>query len=59
MNEIGKEVMKMERAFNQAAGFTKAHDRLPDFFREEELPPHHLVFDVPQEEIDRFWEEFE
>jgi aldehyde:ferredoxin oxidoreductase len=59
MNELGKEVLKTERAFNEAAGLIKAHDRVPDFFRYEKLPPHNLTFDVPQEEIDRFWEELE
>jgi aldehyde:ferredoxin oxidoreductase len=59
INELGKEVLKTERAFNEAAGLTRAHDRLPDFFRYEKLPPHNLTFDVPQEDIDRFWEELE
>lgn len=59
INELGKEVMRTERAFNEAAGLTKAHDQIPDFFRHEKLPPHNLTFDVPQEEIDRFWEELE
>jgi aldehyde:ferredoxin oxidoreductase len=48
----GKEIMKGERAFNEAAGFTSVHDRLPDFFKEKKLPPHNTVFDVPDEEMD-------
>ena len=27
-------------AFNKAAGFTAADDQLPDFFKNEPLPPH-------------------
>lgn len=59
IDKLGKQVMKTERRFNEAAGFSQAHDRLPDFFRYEKLPPFDLVFDVPQEEMDRFWEEVE
>jgi aldehyde:ferredoxin oxidoreductase len=50
--EIGRETLQAERAFNQAAGFTTADDRLPDFFRTEELAPHNATFDVPDEELD-------
>jgi len=59
ITDLGKEVMKTERAFNLAAGFNKVHDRIPDFFRTEKLPPLNSVCDVPQEEIDLFWEELE
>lgn len=37
--EIGKEVLKMERDFNLAAGFTQDDDDLPEFFYDEQLPP--------------------
>ena len=53
MIQMGKEIIKMERAFNEAAGFTKAHDRLPEFMKYEKLPPHNVVFDVPDEELDK------
>jgi len=49
---IGKNVLKLEREFNQKAGFTPADDRLPEFFKIETLPPHNEVFDVPDEELD-------
>lgn len=54
---IGKEVMKDERDFNRKAGWSEANDDLPEFFREEPLPPYNLVYDVPKEEMDRFWDE--
>lgn len=54
--ELGKEVLRTERAFNIAAGFTPAHDRLPDFFYTEKLPPFDLVFDVPDKEIEGFYD---
>jgi len=49
---LGTSVLKAERKFNQAVGFTEKDDRLPRFFVEEKLPPSGNVFDVPEEEID-------
>ncbi|NPV73036.1 MAG: aldehyde ferredoxin oxidoreductase [Pelotomaculum sp.] len=48
---LGKSILKAERGFNERAGFTKAHDRLPEFF-EEECPPHNTTWDFTDEEID-------
>ena len=42
----------MERDFNTRAGFTKEQDRLPEFFKTEPVPPHNVVFDVSDEELD-------
>ena len=56
VQEIGKAVLKEERAFNQKAGFTNAADRLPEFFLEDPLPPSGLVFNVSDSEIDSFWD---
>lgn len=52
VTELGKSVLKNEREFNAAAGFTAKHDRLPDFFKKERLSPHDVVFDVSDEELD-------
>jgi aldehyde:ferredoxin oxidoreductase len=52
---IGKEIMEKELAFNRAAGFTKAHDRVPEFMKYEPLPPHNVVWEVPDEELDAVW----
>ena len=49
---LGKSILKVERAFNAAAGINNAHDRLPEFFEYESLPPHNLVWDFTPEEID-------
>lgn len=49
---LGKSILKQEREFNAAAGFTKAHDRLPMYMRREKLPPHNTTFDVSDEELD-------
>lgn len=48
---LGKAILKAERGFNERAGFTRAHDRLPEFF-EEECPPHNTTWDFTDEEID-------
>ena len=51
--EYGHNVLKVERGFNAAAGFTKADDRLPEFMKLEKLPPHDVVWDVSDEELDK------
>ena len=50
--ELGKKVLQVERAFNDAAGFTKKDDRLPEFFFKEQMIPGNHDFDVPEGEID-------
>ena len=49
---LGREVLTMERRFNEEAGFTAADDRLPRFFYEDRLPPHNVVFTVSDEDLD-------
>ena len=56
VTRIGKEILKKERAFNVAAGFTEADDRPPEFMRYEPLPPHNQVWDVPDEALDSVWD---
>jgi aldehyde:ferredoxin oxidoreductase len=56
VDRIGKEIIGKERAFNEAAGFTKAHDRVPEFMKYEKLPPHNTVWDVPDEMLDSVYQ---
>jgi aldehyde:ferredoxin oxidoreductase len=56
LQEMAKAMLKEERAFNLKAGFAPGADRLPEFFKEEPLPPNNFVFDVPDSEIDSFWD---
>jgi aldehyde:ferredoxin oxidoreductase len=49
---LGKSILKNERDFNARAGFTAVHDRLPRYFQREALEPHHVTFDVPDEQLD-------
>jgi aldehyde:ferredoxin oxidoreductase len=53
----GAAVLKKERAFNEAAGIGKEADRLPEFMRTEPLPPHDVVFDIPDEALDSVYGE--
>lgn len=55
VTNLGKSILKTERKFNQAAGFTNEHDRLPEFFNYEPVAPHNAVWDFTGEEIDAFW----
>lgn len=55
--KFGADVLKVERKFNEAAGITNAADRLPEFMKQEPLPPHNTVFDVPDEALDAVYAE--
>jgi aldehyde:ferredoxin oxidoreductase len=52
---LGRKILITEHEFNLGAGFTNQHDRLPEFFEYEPLPPHNVVWDFTGEEIDEFW----
>jgi len=52
LEQAEDDVLRAEREFNRRAGFTEAHDRLPEAFSREPLPPHNTVFDVPDAELD-------
>ncbi|MEE8389367.1 MAG: aldehyde ferredoxin oxidoreductase C-terminal domain-containing protein [Anaerolineae bacterium] len=52
VTRIGKEILDKEIAFNRAAGFTPADDRIPEFMKYEKLSPHDVVWDVPDETLD-------
>ncbi|NTU72422.1 MAG: aldehyde ferredoxin oxidoreductase [Coriobacteriia bacterium] len=50
--QMGREVLTMERLYNERAGFTSADDRLPEFFRTDKLPPHDALFTVTDADLD-------
>jgi aldehyde:ferredoxin oxidoreductase len=52
LTTLGQSVLKNEREFNAAAGFTSVDDRLPEFFQEDPLSPHDVVFKVQDEDLD-------
>jgi aldehyde:ferredoxin oxidoreductase len=53
VTELGKKVLKMEKDFNRAAGFTAQHDRLPRYFYTEPLASHNITFEVKDEDLDQ------
>lgn len=53
VGKYGAEIIRKEREFNKRAGMTNKDDRLPEFFYKEPLPPHNVVFDVSDEELDK------
>ena len=55
VTNLGMSILKTERAFNVAAGFTSQDDRLPEFFKEEPIAPHNVVWDIDNKTIDSFW----
>ena len=52
VTDLGKSILKQEREFNAAAGFTSKDDRLPAFFKTEPIAPHNVTFGVSDEELD-------
>jgi len=50
--ELGKSILKNERDFNLRAGMTAEHDRLPEYFKKEPLPPHNITFQVSDKDLD-------
>ena len=55
IEEMGKDIIKHERAFNIAAGVNE--EWVPEFMRDEPLLPHGRVSDIPLSEYERYWDE--
>ena len=49
---LGKEILKMERLFNEKAGFTAEDDRPPDFRLNDSLPPHNVTWSITDQQLD-------
>ncbi len=52
LERLGQMVLKTEKKFNNAVGFKRSDDRLPEFFISEMLPEIQQRFDVSEEELD-------
>lgn len=57
LEQLAKEVVLEEIAFNRRAGLGPETDRLPEWMLEEPLAPHQSVFDVPEADYMRIWED--
>jgi aldehyde:ferredoxin oxidoreductase len=56
-NQFNRNVLRMELEFNRKAGITASDYRLPEYMHTEPLPPHNAVFDVPDDELDRVFDD--
>ena len=56
VQKIGIDALETEREFNRRAGVSEEFFDVPEFMREEPLPPRNSVFDVPLKEMQRIWE---
>jgi len=52
LDHFSRDVLRTELEFNRRAGITAADYRIPEYMREEPLPPHGVTFDVPDAELD-------
>ncbi len=55
-NRFNRDVLRTELEFNRRAGLTAADYRIPEFMREEPLPPHAATFDIPDSDLDSVFE---
>jgi aldehyde:ferredoxin oxidoreductase len=52
LDRANRDVLRTELEFNRRAGIRREDYRIPDWMREEPLPPHGATFDVPESELD-------
>ena len=53
---FGAQVLELERSFNEKAGVSEKYKKMPEYMREEPLPPNNTVFDIPDEEMEGIWD---
>lgn len=56
LDQFNRNVLRTELEFNKRAGITSADYRIPEYMREEQLPPHNTTFDIPEAELDAVFE---
>jgi aldehyde:ferredoxin oxidoreductase len=56
VQKIGIDALETEREFNRRAGVSEEFFDIPEFMREEPLPPRNSVFDISMEEMQQIWE---
>jgi len=56
VQKIGIEALETEREFNRRAGVSEEFFDIPEFMREEPLPPRNSVYDISMEEMQQIWE---
>ena len=56
LNRLAEETIAIERGFNIRAGLNQTHDRLPDFFYEEQNPDTGSIIDFSDQELASVWD---
>jgi len=56
VQKMGLDVLETEREFNRRSGAGEEFNDMPEFMREEPLPPMNSIYDVSMEEMQRIWE---
>jgi aldehyde:ferredoxin oxidoreductase len=56
VQKIGIDALETEGEFNRRAGVSEEFYDIPEFMREEPLPPRNSVFDISMEEMQKIWE---
>jgi len=56
IRQLGAKVLDLERSFNEKAGVSEKFYHIPEFMREEPLPPNNTVFDIPDSELEKIWD---
>ena len=55
-DRFNRDVLRTELEFNRRAGITKNDYKIPEYMREEPLPPHNTVFDVPDADLETLFD---
>ena len=55
-DRFNRDVLRTELEFNRRAGITQKDYRIPEYMREEPLPPQNTVFDVPDSKLDSIFD---
>jgi len=55
LQKIGIDTLETEREFNRRAGVSEEFYDIPEFMREEPLPPRNSVYDISMEEMQQIW----
>lgn len=56
IQNMGKDCLEDERKFNQMAGVSEDFLQIPEFMRDEPLPPRNSVFDLSLAEMKKIWD---
>ena len=56
VQNMGKDCLEHERKFNQMAGVSEDFFEIPEFMREESLPPRNTVYELSLAEMKKIWD---